>query len=191
MRVMTRWAEVIAEDLGAVPPFLRPSLEKLGIAGYRVLRWEKDGDTYRNPAAWPASSVSTNATHDTDSTAEWYDALSPEEREKLRVIPALAALDPERPFDAHTRDLFLKLIYEAPSTLALVMFQDAAGTRERINTPGTVDPANWAYRMPMTIEELTDDRASTERLAQLARESGRVLPSPAPKSTSERKRDHV
>jgi isoamylase len=187
MRLMTRWAEVIAEDLGAVPPFLRPSLEKLGVAGYRVLRWEKDADAYRNPAAWPAISVSTNATHDTDTTAAWYDALSPEEREQLRAIPSLATLDMEKPFDAHTRDIFLKLIYDAPSTLALVMFQDAMGTRERINTPGTVDPANWAYRMTMTIEELTDDRASTERLAQLARESGRVLPSAAPNPTSEEK----
>ena len=53
MRVMNRWSEVVAEDLGAVPPFLRPSLEKLGVPGYRVLRWEKDGDKYRDPASWP------------------------------------------------------------------------------------------------------------------------------------------
>ena len=49
MRLMGQWAEVVAEDLGAVPPFLRPSLERLRVPGYRVLRWEKDDDEYRDP----------------------------------------------------------------------------------------------------------------------------------------------
>jgi isoamylase len=173
MRLMTRWAEVIAEDLGAVPPFLRPSLEKLGVAGCRVLRWEKDGEEYRDPASWPEVSVCTNATHDTDTTADWYDALSLEEREKLRALPQLAALNPEKPFDESTRDLFLRALYDAPSTLTLMLLQDVLGTRDRINTPGTVIPGNWGYRMPMTIDELAADRETTERLMQLARETGR------------------
>ena len=81
MRMMSRFGEVVAEDLGPQPPFLRPSLERLAIPGYRVLRWEKNDDgSYRDPASWPAASVATNATHDTDSTAAWYDALSPDER---------------------------------------------------------------------------------------------------------------
>jgi 4-alpha-glucanotransferase len=171
---MSRWAEVIAEDLGTVPPFLRPSLDKLGVAGYRVLRWEKDDEAYRDPAAWPAVSVCTNATHDTDTTAEWYDALSIEEREKLRKIPALASLDPQAPFGSRTRDAFLQAIYEAPSTLALVLFQDALGSRERINTPGTVDAANWSYRMPMTVEALAAERREAERLARIATTTGRA-----------------
>jgi 4-alpha-glucanotransferase len=173
MRLMTRWAEVIAEDLGTVPPFLRPSLEKLGVAGYRVLRWEKEGDGYRDPASWPAVSVCTNATHDTDTTAEWYDALSREDREQLKKIPSLSSLEPEQGFDAGVRDLFLHALYDAPSTLVLVLFQDALGTRDRINTPGTVDAANWSYRMAMTVEELASDQELTGRLAQLANDAGR------------------
>ena len=49
MRIMSRFAEVVAEDLGTVPPFLRPSLERVGVPGYRVLRWERDADGYRDP----------------------------------------------------------------------------------------------------------------------------------------------
>ena len=41
MRMMSRFGEVIAEDLGALPDYLRPSLERIGVAGYRVLRWEQ------------------------------------------------------------------------------------------------------------------------------------------------------
>jgi isoamylase len=184
MRIMTRWAEVVAEDLGTVPHFLRPSLEKLGVAGYRVLRWEKDEDQYRDPASWPAVSTCTNATHDTDTTAEWYDALPLDERERLRKIPALATLDPDQPFDASTRDLFLQAIYGAPSTLALVLLQDALGTRDRINTPGTFDASNWAYRMPMTVEALSADAETTQRLAELAMRTGRGPASGSAKDTS-------
>jgi isoamylase len=174
IRLMTRFAEVIAEDLGTVPPFLRPSLDKLCVAGYRVLRWEKDEQGYHDPATWPAVSVCTNATHDTDTTAAWYDALSTEEREKLKKVPALASLDPEAPFDERTRDLFLQALYAAPSTLALTLFQDVLGTRERINTPGTVDAANWSYRMEKDVDALRADRENSERLTRLATEAGRA-----------------
>ncbi len=174
MRLMGQWAEVVAEDLGPLPHFLKPSLEKLGIPGYRVLRWEKDGDAYRDPASWPESSVATNATHDTETTAAWFDELPGEERERLRQLPGLGELPVSGPFDDRTRDVLLRAIYSAPSTLALVTFQDAFGNRERINHPGKADPANWTYRAPRTVDELLADRENTERLARLASETARA-----------------
>jgi isoamylase len=173
MRLMRRWGEVVAEDLGTVPPFLRPSLERSGVPGYKVLRWEKDGDVYRDPAEWPALSVATNATHDTDTTAEWYDALSADQRSKLAQIPALSKLAPERPFDDTVRDTILRAIYASPSTLTLVTFQDALGLRDRINVPGTVGDGNWTYRMDRDVDALARDRETTDRLRRLAEETGR------------------
>ncbi len=98
MHLMGRFGEVIAEDLGTVPGYLRPSLERSGIAGYRVLRWEKDQERYRDPASGRRSRPPTNATHDTDTTAAWWDGLSPDDRKQLQTIPALANLDPNAPF---------------------------------------------------------------------------------------------
>ena len=163
MRILSRWGEVVAEDLGAVPAFLPPSLQKVGVPGYRVLRWERDGDLYRDPASWPATSVATNATHDTETTAAWYDALAPDERERLRQVPGLADLDPSQPFDDRIRDLLLSVVYRAPSTLSLVTFQDAMGLRDRINTPGTFDPANWSWRLPRTVDDLLADSGVAQR----------------------------
>jgi glycogen operon protein len=174
LRLFGQWAEIVAEDLGAVPPFLRPSLEKLGVPGYRVLRWEKDGDAFRDPATWPECSVATNATHDTDATAAWFDGLPPPERDRLRRVPGLGDLPGKGPFDERSRDLLLRVIYNAPSRLVLVPFQDALGTRDRINTPGKADASNWRYRAARSIEELLADRETTERLARLAAESGRL-----------------
>jgi 4-alpha-glucanotransferase len=179
MRLQGHRAEVIAEDLGVLPTYLRPSLEKLRVPGYRVLRWEKDGDAFRDPAAWPESSVATNATHDTETTAVWFEALAPEERAHLREVPGLAELPAEGPFDARARDLLLRVVYNAPSTLALVTFQDATGTRERINNPAKNDGVNWTYRIAQPLDALLADQATIDRLGRLSVETGRQARPPA------------
>lgn len=54
-------AEVMAEDLGTVPDFVRHSLAEQGIPGYKVLRWEREwhtpGQPFRDPAAYPELSA--------------------------------------------------------------------------------------------------------------------------------------
>jgi 4-alpha-glucanotransferase len=118
--------------------------------------------------------VATNATHDTETTADWYDALPPEEREKLKRTPGFGDLDAAAPFSQRTADLILRALYRSPSTLALTLFQDALGSRERINTPGTVGGTNWRFRAAKSADELLADRETTERLAALAKETGRA-----------------
>jgi 4-alpha-glucanotransferase len=174
MRLLGHRAEVVAEDLGRVPPFLRPSLERLGVPGYRVLRWEKDGDVYRAPSSWPECSVATNGTHDTETTATWFEALDGAARDRLRKVPGLEEVSTGA-FDDRTRDAFLRALYQAPSRMVLVMIQDAFGARERINTPGGKDGGSWTFRMARSVDELLADRATMERLARLAAETGRSV----------------
>jgi 4-alpha-glucanotransferase len=178
MTIFSRAARVIAEDLGVVPDFVRASLTRLGIPGYRVLRWEKDGTAFRDPAGWPAASVATTGTHDTESVADWYDALPADERHAFLAIPGLAGLRERAParFDEGVRDAVLELCYGAASDLVLVPFQDALGTRERVNTPGTVNDANWSYRMPVAVDALVSDRVLTARLRALAERTARLPP---------------
>ncbi len=166
---------VIAEDLGVVPPFVRASLARLGIPGYRVLRWEKDGNVYRDPAAWPAVSVATTGTHDTEAVADWYDALSADERRAFLEIPSLAALRARAParFDDEVRDAILETVYRSGSDLLLVPFQDLFGERDRVNVPGTVTDENWTYRSPLDVGELETHEVTT-RMRALAEASGRL-----------------
>ena len=194
LRLMGQFGEVVAEDLGAVPSFLRPSLERVGVPGYRVLRWEKDGDEYRDPATWPECSVATNGTHDTETTAAWYDGLSPEEqRDAGRLFLGRSPTSPASFLAVREQALRRRRARSPagtprcsawptsprapPSTrLALVPFQDALGSKERVNTPGTNDGNNWTFRAPMTVDELLADEATIERLAKLAAETGRSRP---------------
>jgi 4-alpha-glucanotransferase len=68
-------AEIVAEDLGVVPDFVRASLGLLGIPGYKVLRWERewdvDGQPFIDPLDYPRSAVATSGTHDTEPMAVW------------------------------------------------------------------------------------------------------------------------
>jgi 4-alpha-glucanotransferase len=156
---------VIAEDLGTVPDFVRASLDRLGIPGYRVLRWEKDGAVFRDPAAWPALSIATTGTHDTESLAEWYDGLKAAERRALLAIVPTSAPH----FNDAVRDAILECVYRSGSDLVLVPFQDFFGARERINVPGTVSADNWTYRMPVELGAV----GGTTGLAALAERAGR------------------
>jgi 4-alpha-glucanotransferase len=102
LAIIGGFGQVVAEDLGALPEFLRPSLARLGLPGYRVLRWEttdvwRDGrkeTLLHDPMAWPAISVATSGTHDTETQAEWWDAISPDQR---RLYHQLAGAARHRP----------------------------------------------------------------------------------------------
>jgi len=77
-------AEIVAEDLGTIPDFVRATLRSLNIPGYRVLRWEREWDTpgmpFRNPSDYPARSLATSGTHDTETLAAWWNLAAAAER---------------------------------------------------------------------------------------------------------------
>jgi 4-alpha-glucanotransferase len=178
--ILSKGARVIAEDLGTVPDFVRDSLERIGVPGYRVLRWErhwqKPSRPFRDPAEWPAVSVATTGTHDTDSMADWWDGMAEAEREAFLALPTMEPLReraPER-FDDGVRDAVLELIYCSGSDLVLLPFQDVFGMRERVNVPGTVNEENWTFRIPRDLSALHADRAGRERLRGLAWRSRRT-----------------
>lgn len=166
--------DILAEDLGVIPPFVRATLKELRIPGFKVLRWERDELIYRDPRQWDEVSVATTGTHDTDTQKEWWQTLPHAEREAILRLPGLEPFGADAGYTAALRDALLRLVYEAPSRLVLVPFQDALGLEGRVNLPGSVSPANWTYRMPMSLETLTTDRATMHRLRELAAVTGRL-----------------
>jgi 4-alpha-glucanotransferase len=172
--------ELFAEDLGVIPDFVRASLYNLGIPGYRVLRWEKDHDRFRDPSTWPELSVSTTGTHDTDTSFEWWETLSEPERRAALEIPTLSRLrlNSARRYDEEVLGALLETIYRAPSRLVLVPIQDVLGLRDRINTPNTVGPENWSWRLPWTVSGMREDaivRGRQRKAAHLAALTGRSI----------------
>ena len=56
--------QLIAEDLGTVPPWVRKSLSELGIPGYKVMQWEREWDApdqpFINPVELPRTVACDN-----------------------------------------------------------------------------------------------------------------------------------
>ena len=177
-------AEIIAEDLGTVPPWVRESLTRFGVPGYKVMQWERDwgepDGPFLSPASYPELSVATTGTHDTEALTTWWREQQVSEREKLlRALGLADKVNPRAMLDESARDAILAALYAAPSRLAIMPIQDLFGWSARINRPGTVSDSNWTYRLPMTLERLRRSRAIQSRLAKLreiALRTGRIAP---------------
>jgi 4-alpha-glucanotransferase len=169
-------AEILAEDLGTVPPFVRTSLARLRIPGYRVLRWERhwhgEGQPFRDPSEYPPKSVAASGTHDTETLAAWWDGASGDERQKVGELPTIAhvaggaKLDLS-PYGPTVRDALLEALFASGSDLVLNPVQDVFGWRDRINEPATVTDRNWTFRLPWPCDRLDEVPEARERQATL------------------------
>ncbi len=176
-------ARLIAEDLGSIPDFVPPSLERLGVPGYKVLIWEKEGPAFADPKTYASLSVACFGTHDTEPVAAWWRGLAANPTEQAAAAKLLG-LKPDSNCDEFTPEIHRQLcicLLEAGSELVLFLIQDLLGSDARINTPGTLGPHNWTYRLPASIETLTADTEVAATLAMVqsaAHGAGRIPHTP-------------
>jgi 4-alpha-glucanotransferase len=171
-------ATIIAEDLGTVPDFVRESLRRLEVPGYKVFRWERHWETkgqpYRAPSSYPRSSVATSGTHDTETNAAWWDGLDASERAAVLATPGVARRaarldDRSGDFSAALGDVLLEALFASGSDLLLLPIQDVFGWRDRINIPADLGPENWTWRLPWPVDALASEPEAEERAAALRR----------------------
>jgi 4-alpha-glucanotransferase len=169
-------AEIIAEDLGTVPDYVRQSLARVAVPGFRVFRWERfwhePGHPFRDPGDYPTVSVAATGTHDTETMAVWWDRAPDDERQRVAALRTIAQLPggtdiASRPFDTAVRDVLLEALFAAGSYLLMIPMQDIFGWRERINEPARVDDRNWTFQLPWPADRLTTVPEARERQAAI------------------------
>ena len=159
--------EIIAEDLGVVPDFVRESLARLAVPGYRVFRWERrwqePEQPFKDPHDYPPVSVATSGTHDTEPMVLWWENATTEEREAVLDIPSIArclgATERERALGVDAlspslRAALTEVLFASASDLLILPIQDVFGWRDRINQPATVNNLNWTWRLPWPSDQL-------------------------------------
>ncbi len=166
-------ATLVAEDLGCIPDYVPEAMARLELPGYRVLIWEKDGEAFRDPREYPTRSVACFSTHDTAPVTAWYESLGVDERAELhalceRSVGAPIVLDDAAlsSFSPAVHGALLKLLQGSSSELTLLLIQELYASAERINTPATVGPHNWRYRLPAPLELLREQPAIKRALAR-------------------------
>jgi 4-alpha-glucanotransferase len=166
-----------AEDLGVVPDSVPGVLEKLGILGLRIPRWvrryHETGEPFVRPEDYPPLTVCAASVHDTTTLREWWQT------ESGRGFWQSLGLAGDAPVD-YTTDTAQKVLgglLGAASVLVTFQLQDffaleenlraPSAADERVNVPGTVTDANWSYRLPFTLEELTASKSLSGRIKAL------------------------
>ncbi len=158
---------LIAEDLGEVPPYVRPTLAAMGMPGFKIPQWENDKDgRLISGKDYPRISITTYATHDHPPMKTTWEELradasgsNPEKAEPaLRDLRALMGFCGwnEKAIPAYGPKVLGALldgIFRSNSWLAAVTINDLLGTDLRFNTPGTMGGSNWTARIAEPIAQ--------------------------------------
>jgi 4-alpha-glucanotransferase len=186
-------AEVIAEDLGWVPEYVRPHLADLGIAGFRIPHWDCDHGHPTPGNAFPENTFATYSTHDHDPVnGIWRGCLRaiqqhqehPTEQSAwsvggaystLRILSEFAGIpiphhSPWPPYTEGIRLRLLKALFASNSHYAVLMITELFGIDHRFNHPGTSGGENWRFRLPWTLEEILEDpqlKSTCDKLASI------------------------
>ena len=181
---------IVGEDLGTVPPEVRPAMARHGMFRIHVGQWFIPSRVGEVPERSPASAVASLNTHDTATFAGWWRggdiddrrdlelttdaqaAAEREEREAQKV--ALLAFsnarlqgDPltevEQAMVGATMDLAV-----GPAEVLLIALDDLVLDPTPHNVPGTVEQRpNWQRRIERWSDALDDERAAPAAAAAI------------------------
>jgi 4-alpha-glucanotransferase len=183
-------AVVVGEDLGTLPEGFHERLRDAGLAGMRVLWFERDGTRFRPPQHWSHDAVAMTSTHDLATVAGWWQGrdldwrgkvgTKGEDEDTIRNHDRAALWDAFRASgSAHgempgiqdgaaAADAAAAHIGHAACTLAILPMEDALALPEQPNLPGTIDEhPNWRRRLAAPADALLRRPDVASRLAAL------------------------
>jgi 4-alpha-glucanotransferase len=181
-------ARVVGEDLGVVPQYVRPNLQSLGIAGFKIPQWEMRDGMIIPGDRYERLSVATYATHDHEPIrALWEQALERPEsdtgaqaRATLEEIALFAGLNSTIDQLDYQKDFYpavMDALFRCNSWIAVVMITDLLARKYRFNVPGTRANLNWTRRIQRSIAKLRSskkERTGMQLIHELLEKTGRV-----------------
>jgi 4-alpha-glucanotransferase len=177
---------VIGEDLGTLPPGFTDTMVRAGLLSYQVFYFSEEGGVWRAPHAYRREAMVCASTHDLPTLRGWWvcsdidwrvkcarstegeAALQRHDREqdRKRLLDALMGAQALPPHPAYAEaaempdDVIVaihRFLAATPCRLLAVQLDDALGTVEQANLPGTVDEhPNWRRKIAIPIETLNE-----------------------------------
>ncbi len=160
-------APIIAEDLGYLTPAVKTLLKRSTYPGMKVLHfaftsWE---DSSYLPHNYQNHCVVYTGTHDNDTTLGW-----------IRHAPE-GDLEMAQDYLGFTEEkaglwAMIRAALSSVGDLCIIPMQDylELGSEARMNTPSTVSPLNWSWRM----EKGAYDKDLAKKIARLTDITGRA-----------------
>ncbi|MCB1158643.1 MAG: 4-alpha-glucanotransferase [Leptospiraceae bacterium] len=174
-----------AEDLGAVPGFVRDSIHERKIIGMDVIRWTRSFETgeFIPAEKYRENAVSALSVHDTSIALAWWHEIQDFDRKaflkllELKEEPkAEELLEEMLAFSLSTNSQFsINLLHDFISERGLQYDKENEDELDilvqpelhRINIPGTPEKKNWGYRYPFHAENLLENNKLTKKIARL------------------------
>lgn len=195
-------AFILGEDLGTVPPGFREKLRDAGVAGMQVLWFERNDGGFTKPQDWSPQAVGMTSTHDLPTVAGWWRGSDIDWRRKTattadnvdaRQLQGQRRQDRQRLWEGLTSanaargdqpstgdtakvvDAAVNFLGKTACDLTLLPLEDAIGTMDQSNLPGTIDEhPNWRRRLPLTTEQIFQDSTIKDRFRDLKRRRART-----------------
>lgn len=170
-----------AEDLGVVPRSVPQVLESLNILGLRIPRWtrhyNKADEPYFTPDEYPRLTICATSVHDTSTVRGWWT----DEADRAAYWKSLGLKgEPPATFSAEVAERMYRALAGVSSIILLFQIQDLFdlddsirrpnAEQDRVNVPGTVSGENWAYRWPVSLEDLGSCAELNRRIDAVQRE---------------------
>lgn len=164
---------VIGEDLGTVEDGVREEMARRMMLSYRLL-WFLDDDI----ESLPRLAMASANTHDLPTAAGLWTGADVEAHKAL-------GLDPNEEFAENMKGRILRhvgvdasagvsevvdrsceVLARSASAVVTVSLEDALGTVDRYNMPGTTGEANWTATLPLPLEDLVE-HPSLDRISAI------------------------
>jgi len=161
-------AAIIAEDLGMLTPAVHRLLRQSGYPGMKVLQFafSASEDSSYLPHNLVKNAVVYTGTHDNDTTLGWLQSAQASDLQKAADYLGF------EPGGALGVWAFIRGAMTSVCDLCIVPMQDylGLGSEARMNTPSTVSPMNWSWRM----EKGAYTKELTQKIARLTAVTARA-----------------
>ena len=180
---------LVAEDLGEVAPYVRPTLAALEVPGFKIPQWERnEHDGSMIPGAdYQRLSLATFATHDHPPVRQFWEEWVAAASEPATREPALRSMremldfcgcpdiSVPQAFTPAVHSALLRGLFACNSWLAVHQITDLFGLLDRFNVPGAVGDTNWTARISGKIRDWETGYAEAISLSVAAlKETGRM-----------------
>ncbi|MDR1832701.1 MAG: 4-alpha-glucanotransferase [Fusobacteriaceae bacterium] len=159
--------DIVAEDLGALSAGVRKLLRDTGFPGMKILQFAFDSyDSDYLPHKYPEEAFAYTGTHDNNTLAGWLSGLPDNIADYARSYTDNFLGAEGDGFSA--TDKMILAVLKSKAGAAVIPMQDYLGTGAdgRFNTPSTVGPGNWSWRVAaasLTEALMTHIRRMTEK----------------------------
>ncbi len=175
-------ALIVGEDLGTVPPYVRPAMARHALQRSYVAQFEIQPDSRQTLRAASRDTLASLNTHDMPTFAGFWQGLDIQDRVEMGLLAATDAAAEQQRRDSHVKALgrflrrkrWLNMPEATPSATLQACLAHLGAGRARVVTVNLEDL--WGETLPQNVPGTTTERPNWRRKARYSLEEFARIP---------------